>query len=232
MASHTAQCELPSTFVITSKALLKEQASGLFGRYIIAQTIQAAFERVAVRHRNPAFLIIDEAAEYVDDNINALLEQARKYNLGVVLAHQQLEQLDSALRASIAANTSIKFAGGVSDRDARALAPDMGTTPEFIKSLRKTKDRSSFACCVRNYTEGALSYPVSFGLLEREPRMTREQHRELLRRNRTRYGIGPQQLETAVLSNDTPEMTEPQRAGGRVSEPAPASHLEGDDWRS
>src|SRR5205085_4608877 len=98
-----------------SKARLKEQASGLFGRYMIAQTLRAAFERVAVHDRKPAFLIVDEAAEYFDETLETLLSQARKYNVGVLICHQHLDQLTPALRSSVAANTSIKFAGGVSD---------------------------------------------------------------------------------------------------------------------
>ena len=39
--------------VNTSKALLKSDASALFGRYMIALAIRAAFERVASRVRRP-----------------------------------------------------------------------------------------------------------------------------------------------------------------------------------
>ena len=139
--------------VNTSKALLKSDASALFGRYIIALAVKAAFERVATQKRPPAFLFIDEAAEYFDENIETLLSQARKFNLGIVVAHQHMDQLSTELRSSIAANTSIKLAGGVSDRDARALAPDMRTTVEFITSMMKHQRSTEFACYVRNYTD-------------------------------------------------------------------------------
>ena len=105
--------------VNTSKALLKTDASALFGRYVIARVIAAAFERVALpaKQRNPAFLIVDEAAEYFDDNLETLLSQARKFNVGVLFAHQHLDQLDTrGLRSAVAANTSIKLAGGVPTR--------------------------------------------------------------------------------------------------------------------
>jgi hypothetical protein len=123
----------------TSKALLKTDASALFGRYMIARVISAAFERIAVApaKRRPAFLIVDEAAEYFDDNLETLLSQARKFKVGVVFAHQHLDQLTTDLRSAVAANTSIKLAGGVSDKDARALAADMRTTAEFIASMKK-----------------------------------------------------------------------------------------------
>ena len=117
--------------------------------------------------RRPAFLIIDEAADYFDANVDALLTQVRKFKLGLVFAHQYLDQLDGGLRASFAANTAIKFAGGVSDKDARALAPDMRCKSEFITAQRKHDDHTNFAAFVRNLTPTALSLTVPFGTLDR-----------------------------------------------------------------
>jgi hypothetical protein len=57
----------------------------------------------------PAFLYIDEAAEYFDDHIDDLLTQARKHNLGVVFSHQYLDQLTPSLRSSIAARGSARY---------------------------------------------------------------------------------------------------------------------------
>ena len=173
----------------TSKALLKTDASALFGRYMIARVISAAFERIAVPagKRTPAFLIVDEAAEYFDDNLETLLSQARKFNVGVLFAHQHLDQLTPSLRAAVAANTSIKLAGGVSDKDARALAADMRTTADFITGMTKRARSSEFACFVRNYTGSAVRLDIQFGALEAAPKMPAEKHRQLIAKNRERY---------------------------------------------
>jgi hypothetical protein len=158
---------------------------------MIALTLNAAFERIAVRpsDRVPAYLIIDEAAEYFDGTLERLLAQARKFNLGVVFAHQHMDQLSPTLRSAVAANTSIKMAGGVSDHDARLLAPDMRTSPEFISGARKRSRSTEFACHVRNLTDRALKITVPFGALEDAPRMSAGAHDELRDRNRARYGI-------------------------------------------
>ena len=173
----------------TSKALLKTDASALFGRYMIARVISAAFERIAIPpgKRNPAFLIVDEAEEYFDENLETLLSQARKFNVGVLFAHQHLDQLTPALRASVAANTSIKLAGGVSDKDARALASDMRTTPDFITGMTKRARSTEFACYVRNYTAGAVRLTIPFGALEAAPTVSSEGAADLVMRNRKRY---------------------------------------------
>jgi hypothetical protein len=153
--------------VNTAKDYLKAERSSFLGRLFISLTMNAAFERAALgqEDRYPAFLYIDEASEYFDDNLDDLLIQARKFNLGLVFSHQYLDQCTPALRASIAANTAVKMAGGVSDRDARAMAADMRTTPEFILAQRKDTGRSQFACSIRG--QNAVSLTVPFGTLER-----------------------------------------------------------------
>jgi hypothetical protein len=195
----------------TSKALLKSDASALFGRYMIALAMGAAFERVAASKHDPAFLIVDEAAEYFDENLETLLSQARKFNMGVLFAHQHLDQLSPGLRSSIAANTSIKFAGGVSDRDARALAPDMRTSAELITSTRKHDHSTEFACYVRNMTENAVRLSIPFGTLEAAPRMPREELAVVVDRNRVRYCSSPRRQEASPEADARPTETPPSQ---------------------
>src|SRR3546814_2737074 len=82
--------------------------------------------------RTPAFLIVDEAAEYFDGNIDDLLTEARKYRLGCVLANQYLDPCSHSLRASLSANTSIKLAAGVSTCHARRLTTDLRTPVDYF----------------------------------------------------------------------------------------------------
>lgn len=189
----SAMQERKVVLVNTSKALLKTDASALFGRYMIALTLNAAFERVAVpeSQRTPAYLIIDEAAEYFDETLERLLAQARKFKLGVLFAHQHMDQLSPALRSAVAANTSIKMAGGVSDHDARLLAADMRTTTDFVASSRKHDQSTDFACFVRNVVDAAVRVSAPFGSLEESLCMSSASHRELLTVNRARYAVEP-----------------------------------------
>ncbi len=174
--------------VDTAKDFLKG-ASSHFGRIMISLVLQAALERAAIPagDRKPAFLIVDEAASYFDSNIDDLLTEARKYKLGCVFAHQFLDQCTPSLRASLAANTTIKFAGGVSMGDARSMAPDLRTTAEFILSQPKLH----FAAHIRNVTPQAVSIPVSVGDLEEQPRLSPEAYEKLRERNRERVSLSP-----------------------------------------
>lgn len=209
----------------TSKALLKSDASALFGRYMIARVIAAAFERVALtrERRIPAFLIVDEAAEYFDDNLETLLAQARKYNVGVLFAHQHLDQLSPSLRAAVAANTSIKLAGGISDRDARTLAADMRTTPDFIADMKKHHRSTEFACFVRNVTGNAVRLEIPFSSLEGSATMSPAEHAQLIADNRRRYAVRPGEPRPASTG---PDMS--TEAATVIKDPTEQA----DDWRS
>ncbi len=159
--------------VNTAKDVLKSEASATFGRFAIALILQAALERAAdpIAERRAAFVYVDEAADYFDDNIDTLLNQARKYKVGLTVAHQFLDQLTPALRASFMTNPAIRFAGGLSDRDARALASDMRTTSAFLLATSKRQAATEFACFVRNHTSTAVALELTLGRAEREPRM-------------------------------------------------------------
>lgn len=213
----------------TSKALLKTEASALFGRYMIACVIAAAFERIAVPadQRHPAFLIVDEAAEYFDGNLETLLSQARKFNLGVLFAHQHLDQLTSDLRAGVAANTSIKLAGGISDKDARVLAADMRTDADFLTGMSKGPHATEFACYVRNFTSNAVRLTIPFGTLEAAPTMSAKDRALVIARNRERIAAGPDLSRTAAAG---PEPTPPNAGDGAAAERQPADAEA--DWRS
>jgi hypothetical protein len=89
----------------------------------------------------PTFVYVDEAADYFDRNIGIILSQARKFNVGMVLAHQYLGQLDTKLQDAFAANTAIKFAGGVSNKDARAWRPCSAASRSSSSGSRKDHSR-------------------------------------------------------------------------------------------
>jgi hypothetical protein len=191
----------------TAKDFLKT-SSAHFGRLFISLVLRAVMERAAIpeENRKPAFLIVDEAAEYFDQNINDLLAQVRKYKMGCVFAHHYMEQCTQSLKSSLAANTAIKLASYVYAGDARALAPDMRTTPEFILAQPPLQ----FACYIRGVTSHAISVPVEAGKLDREPMMSDEAYNRFREQNRRRVSMPPSELKSSGMLRQPP-----------VREPAP-----------
>lgn len=83
----------------TNKELLKQEGCELFGRFMVALLSQATQERAAIPEnaRTPCFVYIDEAHDYFDEALELLLNTARKYNVGLTLAHQNLAQFHESL---------------------------------------------------------------------------------------------------------------------------------------
>lgn len=148
----------------TAQDLLKQEGSELFGRFFIALIAQIALERAAIpeSQRKPVFFYIDEAAPYIDKNIETILTQARKYKVGLILAHQHLGQIPANIRQTLAANTSIKMAGGVSNQDAAALARDMRCEPSYIDKM----GTGEFATYIKGVTASAIRYRCDFGVMD------------------------------------------------------------------
>lgn len=178
----------------TAKDLLKSDGAAIFGRFILALIEHAVMERANLleEKRNPVFLYMDEAQDYFDETVETLLVQSRKYNFGLTLAHQNLAQLSPRLKAIFMGNTTTKLAGGVSDADARALAPDMHTSPDFLLSMKKHQDDSDFALSIRNLTTHAVKVEVPLGFLEDADPLEPQQYEALLALNRDRVGYTPQ----------------------------------------
>jgi hypothetical protein len=175
--------------VNTAKDLLKKDGCAILGRFFIAMVGQAANERATVppERRRPTFVYVDEAYEYFDDRIEDLLNQARKYRVGLVLAHQNLDQLNQRLRGTVMASTSVKFAGGVSARDASVLAREMRCEPEFLTSMRKCSGRTEFALWVKHATSHAIRATIPLGEVDRLPRLSPAGYAALIEANRARY---------------------------------------------
>jgi hypothetical protein len=187
-----------------AKDLLKQNGTEVFGRFFIALIAQAAAERATLppHQRLPTFVYIDECQDYIakDSNITVILEQARKQKVGLIIAHQYLAQLSASILDGLHANTSIKFAGGVSDRDAHALARNMRTTPDFIES----QSRGCFAAHVRNFTSNAVSLRIPFGVLEDQERMTPAEQSALRDRMRAQYAVVDTQAQPGAAAPSTP----------------------------
>ncbi|WP_186766295.1 type IV secretory system conjugative DNA transfer family protein [Phaeobacter marinintestinus] len=189
----------------TSKSLLKEQGTEIFGRFFIALITQAAQERATLPgyDRLPVMVYIDEAQDYFDQNIGIILSQARKYKVGMVMAHQYLGQLSNGLQEAFEANTSIKLAGGVSARDARALAGQMSCDPDTIQRQPK----GTFATFVRGLTARAVPISFPFFVLENLPRATKEEVEAIRQQCRDAYA---EPWQSKAEHEDTPPEEDPE----------------------
>lgn len=81
-----------------SKGDVGEVNSKLLGMVVVAKLQMAALARQKLpkEERKDFFLYIDEFQNYVTDSIEVILSEARKYRLGLSMAHQYIAQLEGA----------------------------------------------------------------------------------------------------------------------------------------
>lgn len=98
-------------FVNLSKWVLGDINSTLLWLVIVSKIQIAAMRRqlIAKEERNDFFLYIDEFQNYITDSIESILSEARKYRLGLIVAHQYLGQLQKS-DALTKSNTNLKDA--------------------------------------------------------------------------------------------------------------------------
>jgi len=192
---------------------LGEDGSSFLGRLFIALILQAARRRFEQPER-PVYLYIDEAPIYFDKNLATMLEMARKANIGLILAHQELEQARAkGLLSSLIGNTAIKFAGGLSDTDARYMAGNMSCDYQFIKEQKPLH----FAAHIKG--QGTYSVRVPVGVIEdMDQRVDLD---ELVKKMDETYGYQP-----VTEQDQTPDGTagdEPVSTKGEIAGQMPDS---------
>ena len=166
----------------TSKATMKQTGTEILGRFFIAMIGMAIQERATLKHKKPCYIYIDECQDYIegaDVTITNILEQARKQNVGTIWAHQYLGQLDPKMQQCFAANSSLKFAGGVSAQDARIFASQMRCDQSLVDNVSK----GTFA----SYIKGMGTFPLSFPFGHMEDMPKRSDNRQLRDLMRERY---------------------------------------------
>jgi hypothetical protein len=143
---------------------LGSDASQLFGRYIIALTLSAAFARG--RSGDPVFLYVDEFQEFVDEEATARhFRLAREYNLGIIAAHQNMFdiKMSESLRTVISGNTRIKYCARVAGADLPYMLRDLGCSEALLNQQVPNEEKKlvNFACVIRGFPpfQASTKYP-------------------------------------------------------------------------
>lgn len=134
-----------------SKGRLGEINANLIGMIFVGKILMAALSRVddPTKSFPPFFLHIDEFQNVSTPSIAAILSEARKYKLGLTVAHQFIAQLDPVIRDAVFGNVGSMAAFRVGNDDAQALesqfapafsAADIMNTPNYNAVMRVLAD--------------------------------------------------------------------------------------------
>lgn len=145
--------------VNVSKGMLGEESSLLLGSLIVSTLGLAAFSRADAdaTERKPFFLYLDEFQNVTTLMLANMMSELRKFGVGLVLAHQYLNQLEPEIRHAVLGNIGTVISFRVGADDAPVLASEF--QPEFgVLDLLKLPNRSIY---LRLMIEGTPSPPFS-----------------------------------------------------------------------
>jgi hypothetical protein len=114
-----------------SQGLIGSENSYLLGSLLLSKLHQAAFARQQQSSsRQPFFIYIDEFQHFVTPSVKDMLSGVRKYNVGLILSHQDLQQVqkeDPELLHSMLSNTSTRIVFRVGEQDAKRISEGFGS---------------------------------------------------------------------------------------------------------
>lgn len=119
-----------------SDGILGEAASQLIGQLIVSKFQTATMSRadISKSYRKPFYLYLDEFQNFCgasSKSYEKILSRARKYKLGMILAHQQTGQLSQELLREIFGNVSTLISFQVSQPDAVRLSKEFIAQHDF-----------------------------------------------------------------------------------------------------
>jgi hypothetical protein len=175
-----------------SDGVLGEQTSQLLGQLIVSKIQIAVMSRAdtPAAARRPFYLYLDEFQTFTGVNESSyekLLSRARKYRLGLILAHQQTGQLSHALLREILGNVSTLLTFNVSHDDAVKLSKefvvDMGMESEYLppEELLRLKVGEAWGKI------GKSVFPLRTTLADQHPDPMRV--KVVIERSRVNYGV-------------------------------------------
>jgi hypothetical protein len=110
-----------------AKGRLGEDVAALLGSLVMNQLELATLSRAdhPASTRREYFVYVDEAHLVATPTMVELFPEARKFHLGVILAHQYLDQLHDDLRTALLGNVGTLVVFRLGGCDAAVLAPEL-----------------------------------------------------------------------------------------------------------
>ncbi|MDD3793947.1 MAG: type IV secretion system DNA-binding domain-containing protein [Candidatus Gracilibacteria bacterium] len=101
------------------KGKLQEEIMGFLGAMFVTKIYQAAMSRQSIEKdkRIPFFLYVDEFQNFATDTFGEILSEARKYGLGLSVAHQFIKQIPENLTRALFGNVGTLVSFRISSED-------------------------------------------------------------------------------------------------------------------
>lgn len=178
-----------------AKGRLGEINSNLIGMIFVGKILMAALSRVddASRGFAPFYLHMDEFQNVSTNSISAILSEARKYKLGLTIAHQFIAQLQPDIKDAVFGNVGSMAAFRVGPEDGQFLEQQFAPTFS-ANDLMNVPNRNAF---LRVLANGTPTPPFSIATMApAEPDMERVQM--MVEQSYARHGRPRAEIEAEI----------------------------------
>ena len=191
------------------EGLLGRENSHLLGSLLVSKFQQTAMSRQAqnIMERRDFWLYIDEFANFITPSMAEILSGARKYRIGLTLAHHELHQLqrNPEVASAVMSHPYTRIVFRVGDDDAKKLAE--GFSYFEAKDLRNLEAGQAVARVERSDYDFNLSVPLPAGQDESAAAARRQ---EVTTASRKEYGTTRAEVEAMLAkSRETVPMVTP-----------------------
>lgn len=192
-----------------SKGRLGDINANLLGLILVGKILMAALSRVdVIGSRLSAspdaaqagevpdfYLYIDEFQNVTTDSIATILSEARKYRLGLNIAHQYIKQLEENIKNAVFGNVGSMAVYRVGSEDAEFLAKQF----EPVFTARDIIGIDNYNCYVKMLVRGQPSKPFSMEVPrdKKGDRLYAEKIKEL---SRAKYGRDKAEVEAEMMA--------------------------------
>ena len=197
-----------------SQGLIGEENSHLLGTLLVSKLNQTAMSRqeISASQRKHFYLYVDEFHHFVTPSMAAILSGARKYHLGLILAHQELNQLwsrDKEVASAVISNPYTRVCFRLGDFDAKKL--DDGFSHFNAKDLQNLGVGQALCRMERSEYDFNLK---TVPLAAPDPAVAQTRREAIIDSSRERNAMPREEVE-ALLRRDLPAVLgeEPARQG-------------------
>jgi hypothetical protein len=192
------------------EGLLGRENSHLLGTLMVSKFQQIAMSRQAqqIAARRDYWIYADEFANFITPSMAEILSGARKYRIGLTLAHHELHQLQRSpeVASAVMSHPFTRIVFRVGDDDAKKLAE--GFSYFESKDLRNLETGQAVCRVERSDFDFNLSVPPP---VEPDKYAAAARRQEVITRSRKKYGTARADVEAMqAKSRETMPAVEPQ----------------------
>ncbi len=190
-----------------SKGTIGDLNSNLLGLILVSKIQIAAMRRqnIAKEDRKDFFLYIDEFQNYITDSIESILSEARKYRLGLIIAHQYIAQLQKSdaltksnlnLKDAVFGNIGTIMSYKIGAEDAEFMAKQFAPRYSEQDFINMDKFKAALKLSIDGQPSPAFSLNVPLPWLEPGDPQIGSALREL---SRLKYGRDREFVEKEII---------------------------------